>query len=147
TGAASSNVMLLTDEGRSISTFYTVHVDNILKGTLVAPDVTVIIPGGKVTFFDGTTAEIRTLGFFRPGPLRMAWFLTKAEGKLVRSHESDIGSDGAFVPVAGVLGIYDLTMTRGPFVLPAGEYTTKFAKDLAKQRLTPDQFISTVKAL
>lgn len=59
-----SNVCRLSDDGKVVRTFYRVRVDEVLKGQLQpGRSITVSLPGGKVGFPDGSTAEVQTLWF------------------------------------------------------------------------------------
>jgi hypothetical protein len=59
-----SNVSKLSEDGKVVRTFYRARVEQVLKGA-VQPggDITVSLPGGKVGFPGGGTAEVQTLWF------------------------------------------------------------------------------------
>jgi hypothetical protein len=51
----------LTNRGRNITTRYTVNVQQSLKGNLLPQgDLDFVIPGGKINFYDGSAAEVRS---------------------------------------------------------------------------------------
>jgi hypothetical protein len=59
-GTPSSASSRLTASGEGIVTEYKVRIDQVFKGTLKRDElINVITPGGKVTFENGTSAEIR----------------------------------------------------------------------------------------
>lgn len=56
----------LSKNGESLYTLYDVQIQEVLKGNVdVGNAVKVALPGGKVSFANGTTAEIRTPGFVK----------------------------------------------------------------------------------
>jgi hypothetical protein len=60
-GTPVASASSLADSERRIVTSHKVRVDQILKGKLQQNQVLdVVVPGGKITFEDGTSAEIRT---------------------------------------------------------------------------------------
>jgi hypothetical protein len=59
-GTIKSLTTHLSADGDNIDTLYTVHPEQILKGS-DPNDITVQVPGGKVTFDNGNTAEINSL--------------------------------------------------------------------------------------
>jgi hypothetical protein len=63
-GVPVKNRCKLTPDGQLIMTEYDVTVQEVLKGNVQPGDtIKVALPGGKVMFKDGTTAEVRTLDF------------------------------------------------------------------------------------
>lgn len=63
-GVPTSNVCKVSTDGESIVTEYSLAVQRILKGKqMVGAPITVVLPGGRVQFEDGSTAEIITPGF------------------------------------------------------------------------------------
>jgi hypothetical protein len=63
-GRPSRNVCRLSANGQLITTNYEVEVQEVVKGSLQqGGTITVKLPGGKVNFEDGTSAEVRTPGF------------------------------------------------------------------------------------
>ena len=54
----------LSQSGQTILTDYEVRVSEVFKGSASAGDsITVALPGGSIKFEDGTTAELKALGF------------------------------------------------------------------------------------
>lgn len=66
-GTPSSASSRLTASGDGIITEYKISVDQVFKGNLTGKELSLITPGGKVTFEDGTSAEIRTTDL---GPIK-----------------------------------------------------------------------------
>ena len=71
----------LAASGDRVITEYNVRIDRVFKGKVKPNElITVIAPGGKVTFDDGTSAEIRTPDF---GPIeqhqRYVFFLSTSD--------------------------------------------------------------------
>jgi hypothetical protein len=65
-GVPQTSVVQLSSTGDKITTNYKVKVENVIKGHLVASDIVeVSMPGGRIEFEDGTSAEIQTPGFTR----------------------------------------------------------------------------------
>lgn len=65
-GTAVENVSRLTEDGRQITTNYQVIVQEGLKGNIQeGSTITASLPGGRVEFEDGTSAELVTPGFSR----------------------------------------------------------------------------------
>ncbi len=63
-GVPSRNRGKLSKNAEFLYTLYDVKVQEVLKGNIAAGNtIKVALPGGKVSFADGTTAEIRTPGF------------------------------------------------------------------------------------
>ena len=83
-GTPSSASSRLTASGEGIITEYKVKIDQVFKGILKREElINVITPGGKVTFEDGTSAEIRISDL---GPIkerrRYVFFLRTSEDSL-----------------------------------------------------------------
>jgi len=97
-GDAQTNACRLSADGKSISINYEVEVREALKGNYKAGDViTVSLPGGRVSFEDGTTAEVRT-----------SWFKKMENGKSYVLFLS-AGTQGGFVATGGAQGVYGLS--------------------------------------
>lgn len=63
-GVALNNKGILSKNGETLKTLYEFQIEEVLKGNLVFGNtIKVALPGGKVTFDNGTTAEVRTPGF------------------------------------------------------------------------------------
>lgn len=90
----------LTGSGEQIVTEYKVRVDEPLKGNSGKNQlVNVVIPGGKVTFEDGTSAEIKTPDL---GPIEekktYVFFLSQSQE-----------GDGVFRLTGGGQGVFELS--------------------------------------
>jgi hypothetical protein len=146
-GRSESNTSRLVSGGRQIASWYTVQVERVLKGReSVGARILVILPGGRVSFEDGTSAQINTPGFIRPRPREESvWFLREAPAALTLGFESRIGSTGAFVPVHGPLGVLRLVGFSGN-VQPSGLFRTDFARAIRDAQLTREEFIQALEA-
>lgn len=98
-GTPLQNVCKLSSDGESINTEYQVAMQEVLKGKIAqGSTITVNLPGGRVEFEDGTSAEIRTPGFRKmENGKTYALFLreNKAEGD-------------AFILVGGQQGLFEI---------------------------------------
>lgn len=142
----SANVCRPTRDGRMIVTLYDLTVEETLKGKPNAVALAMILLGGQVRFDNGATARIDTPGFSRPTqPLRRIFFLRAAPPELTGGNEWYLEGKEALVPVAGPLGVYDLSQSRGLFVHPAGNYTNPLAVTVRLAKLAPDRFITEVR--
>lgn len=128
-----SNVSKLSEDGRVIRTLYRARVEDVLKGH-VKPggNITVSLPGGKVGFPDGSTAEVQTV-----------WF------KKMLNHRSYLlfltGKQNAdtFIPTGGPQGVFEIP-ADGSGVLShsglgndvmrqyAGKSTQSFVKEIKR---------------
>src|SRR5262249_17963246 len=92
-----------------IDTIYPVQVSETVKGDARSV-VKVRIPGGRVTFDDGTVAEVRTPSFaLRLGDTYMLFLLPAPTG--VGTDPSDV-ADGVQVLSAGTEGVVDVSTGR-----------------------------------
>ena len=97
-GTAQSNACRLSADGKKITIDYKVEVQGVLKGNLKAGDiVTVSLPGGRVSFEDGTMAEVRT-----------PWFKKMENDKTYVLFLSG-GDQGVFVTTGGPQGVYGMS--------------------------------------
>ena len=99
-GIPLSSSSSLAASGERINTDYNVKIQRVLKGKLEKGEtISVVAPGGKVTFEDGTSAEIRTPDL---GPIvenkRYVFFLRTSEEKL-----------DAFDLIGGGQGVFELS--------------------------------------
>jgi hypothetical protein len=62
-GTVQSAVVQLSDDAMEVVTFYDFAVKETLKGRISSDTVRIRIPGGRITFADGTSAEYTTSGF------------------------------------------------------------------------------------
>jgi len=139
-GWTASNVSRLSTDGKSIALHYEVRLEKTLKGgPPAAADITVLIPGGKVSFPDGSWAMEMTPNFPPPANNQsVLWFLSRVASKADRS-----GVDpDVFMPTHGPLGVYSLQGTRG--VRPHGGVGSSLSRALIRQHWSPEQFISHV---
>ena len=137
--SAEAGVCRLSADRRSIETVLTVRPEILIKGKGGIDRLLVAVPGGRMVFADGSTADIHTPGFVRPNlHKRAVWFLRHAKGRL--------GKDGEFVLASGPLGFYDLEPPTRAFVMPAGALDSLIAKDLAQRRVPPADFVTLVTA-
>jgi hypothetical protein len=122
----------LSSSGERIVTEYKLRIDQTLKGKLKHGPLSVIVPGGKVTFDDGTSAEINTPDL---GPIeeekRYVLFLTP----------SDEVSD-SFALVGGGQGIFELSSSDS-VVKPLGDKVDVVQKHKNQQA---SSFLEEIKA-
>ena len=142
-----ANVSRTTADGRSIVTLHTVQVTEVIKGVSAPRDfVTLVVLGGRVFFSDGTFAQIDTPDFW---PIRsdvsLILFGREAPNRLIAGNEDQLQQGGAFEPVAGPLGLFDLSSFRGPHVLPFGSYKTQLGQFVYKSKWTPEEFLTQVR--
>jgi hypothetical protein len=139
-------VSRLTDDGRSASLFDDVRVDALLKGFL-SPNghVTVILPGGRISFADGSWALVKTLGFRKPANgVSHLWFVRAAKERQTAGFEKDIAPGGAFVPSYGPMGIYCLD---GGVVKPSALYGNAFLRELVTSRMDPLGLVDQIRRI
>jgi hypothetical protein len=140
-GSVIDNVCVLHKDHRSISTVYTVSTDTPLKGDTSGLPLDVVVPGGKVGFPDGTTAEVTTPGFVRPmNGRRYVWFLGAARDA------AEIRAGGRlYAPIAGPLGIYPLD--RPGHIRTSGAFGTILSRSIVAENLLEADFISEIRRL
>ena len=98
-GTPSRNVCHLPPNGIRLTTDYDVEVQDVIKGDLKQGDtVTVSLPGGRVEFEDGTSAEIRAPEF-RKMENHKTYLLFLFEQK---------GRPGTYKVVGGPQGLFEL---------------------------------------
>lgn len=97
-GTAQHNSCQLSADEKRITIDYEVAVQDVIKGDLQkGRALTVSLPGGKVRFDDGTTAEVRA-----------PWFKKMENGKTYVLF-LDAGSDlGKFVTAGGPQGVFEM---------------------------------------
>jgi hypothetical protein len=110
-GTPLSSSSSLTTNGERITTEYMMRVNRIFKGQLEENGlIRVIVPGGKVVFDDGTSAEILTPDL---GPI------TKNQTYVLFLHPAKDGSD-SFQLTGGGQGLFEMSSSaRG--VKPLGD--------------------------
>jgi len=140
-----SNRAYLTRDGHSILTHYAAGVGEVLKGTLsVSSEVSLVVPGGRVGFSDGSWAQLDLGGFIRPSDGE-SYVLFLRDARTLYRRETAIGMH-SYVPMFGPLGVYHLK-DDGGLVIPAGNLKSALARSLVRARLTTSSFISEIKAL
>ena len=146
-GTPVSNEAAATADGRYIHTFFRVRLTNIMKGDAQpGREVTIIVPGGRVSFEGGSWAQLNSPGYRKPDPRRPhVWFLKPAPAGLLQGHEPLVGDTRAYVPMFGPLGVYALGGDKDP-VMPNGRFETEFAKSLVREQLPAKAFIARVQA-
>jgi len=115
----------LTESGKVILTNYEVVIQEVIKGeVLEGTNVIVSLPGGRVQFEDGTTAELRTPTFehVKPGGT-YTFFLSEVEK-----------SPGTYTLTGGPQGLVELidsgvVKSHGRDTDPIAEQTTGKDKD------------------
>jgi len=99
----------LSADGKDITLDYTVtvqydYIQYAYKGSTHEGDlVTVSIPGGRITFADGTTAEIQT-----------PWFKKMQNGKTYVLFLSPGASSRTFLTTGEAQGVYEIPTAEGP---------------------------------
>lgn len=97
-GIPQENVSALSPDGRSITIDYKVRVMYVYKGAAREGDiVTVSLPGGRVGFDDGSTAEIRT-----------SWFKKMMDGKAYALFLTATPRPGIFVTTGEAQGLFEV---------------------------------------
>ncbi|HEX8140788.1 MAG TPA: hypothetical protein VF544_24690 [Pyrinomonadaceae bacterium] len=95
---AGENVCRLSPDGRSITIDYPLSVQYLYKGKLHEGDsLSVSLPGGKVVFADGTTAEIRT-----------PWFKKMQKGVTYLLFLTPGDHSGNFITTGGAQGLFEI---------------------------------------
>jgi hypothetical protein len=95
---AGENVCRLSPDGRSITIDYPLSVQYLYKGNLHEGDsLSVSLPGGKVVFADGTTAEIRT-----------PWFKKMQRGVTYLLFLTPGDRSGNYVTTGGAQGLFEI---------------------------------------
>lgn len=101
-GIPQDNRTSMTPDGRSVTIDYKVRVEHVYKGTLgVGSVVTVSLPGGRIGFADGSTAEVRT-----------GWFKKMESGKAYALFLTGGGRNGTFVTTGNAQGLFEIPTTK-----------------------------------
>lgn len=148
-GQTISNRCVPTADDRSIATWHEVLVNEVVKGDLFAgASLTVAIPGGKVSFDDGSWAQINAIDLLGPDQgRRYVWFLRRAAAT---DYDRLAQADQQMFELArGGLGLYDLTPADGKMkiVIPAGKVRSSVGMSIARRRLGGDAFLAEVRKL
>ena len=100
-GIPQDNVCNLSPDGRSITTDYKVKIMYVYKGSLQEGNtITVSLPGGRVAFDDGSTAEIRT-----------SWFKKMMSGTAYALFLRATPRSGVFVTTGEAQGLFEIPKT------------------------------------
>ncbi len=101
-GEAVTNACRLSADGKRVTIDYTVRVGESRKGSLRPGDtITVSLPGGRVSFEDGSTAEVRT-----------PWFRKMENGKTYVLFLGG-GAGVQFVIAGGPQGLFEVSKADG----------------------------------
>lgn len=101
-GTPVENVARVSSDGKAVSTYYQIRVERRLKGKFGEGDtLRVALPGGKVRFDDGTTAQINTPDFPK---------MINGNRYLLYLNPAESNPSGApdLVPAGGSQGIFEL---------------------------------------
>lgn len=130
-GTPQTNISRLTADGTSITLDYQVKVEYVYKGKVRENDIiTISLPGGMVTFEDGSTAEVRTPGFrkMQDGKTYALFVVVK--------------DNSVFVPLGGPQGIFEIPTTSATRAVkshtlvpndPMAKYNGMNVKDFFKE--------------
>ena len=129
-----SNVCRLSEDGKVIRTLYRVHVEDVLKGHLQpGGNITVSLPGGKVGFPDGSTAEVQTMWFKKMvNHKRYLLFLTGKPNAV--TFNTTGGPQGVFeVPADGTGLVSHSGLNNDVMRQYAGRSIQSFVKDIKQE--------------
>jgi hypothetical protein len=132
---------ILSQDQSYISTIWTVRIVETIKGSDRAGSlVRIIVPGGRMTFADGSTAEIRTPGLdpLVPGG-RVVFFLEAIESFMPKDLIT-AETRGSYVPKLGPQGVIRLGADG---VHPQGRQTDEIRK--LHDRESVDTFLSKLR--
>ena len=99
----------LSQDGKDIFTLATVRVTELVSGAVGDGDITVALPGGRVTFEDGTSATTSTPGMTMLRPGEKGLFFLKA----VPANEIVQGGHVVWRPANGLEGYYGVHADTG----------------------------------
>jgi hypothetical protein len=100
-GTAVSNVCRLSPDGKQITTDYQVQVQEVLKGKAADGTIEVSLPGGRVVFEDGTSAQVNVPGFRRMENGKTYVLFLSERGPEHSSFAITGGSQGIFEVIDG----------------------------------------------
>lgn len=101
-GVPKDNVSKLTLDGNSIVIEYLVRVEHTYKGSLKeGQTIKVVIPGGRLTFGDGGTAEVKT-----------PWFRKMLTGKAYALFLGTANGNRQFETTGEAQGIFEIPTTK-----------------------------------
>jgi hypothetical protein len=97
------NVGRMSEDGKTVRTFYRARVEEVLKGHVKSGDnINVSLPGGKVGFPDGSTAEVQTL-----------WFKKMLNNKRYLLFLSGKPNSDSFTTTGGPQGVFEMGADGG----------------------------------
>jgi hypothetical protein len=106
-GTPQNNTPILSSDGKRISLAYSVRVEYVYKGTLREGNTLVVsLPGGRLKFDDGRTAEIQT-----------PWLKKMQNGKTYALFLTQVGANGSFITTGDGQGIFEIPTTPGTNVV------------------------------
>jgi hypothetical protein len=135
-GRVEDNRSQLSKGGRMIDLHYELSVERVLLGEVTSPKVEIVVPGGQVSFPDGSWARVTTPGFRLPENYRRYLLFLQVD-----SNES---KEQRLVPTCGPLGVYCLSCAGR--VMPSGYFRSPLAQELRRAQLEPDAFVESVTA-
>jgi hypothetical protein len=92
------NTCRLSEDGKVVRTFYRARVEQVLKGHLQpGGNITVSLPGGKVGFPDGSTAEVQT-----------PWFKKMVNHKRYLLFLTGKSNGDTFLTTGGPQGVFEI---------------------------------------
>jgi hypothetical protein len=106
-GVPQGNTCKVSPDGRSATIDYNVQVEYLYKGKFKQGDIiTVRVPGGRVSFDDGTTAEVRT-----------PWFKKMQAGQAYALFLTPDIDSQAFVTTGEAQGLFEIPTTKGSTII------------------------------
>jgi hypothetical protein len=121
-----SNVCKLSDDGKVVRTLYRARVEDVLKGHLQAGgNITVSLPGGKVGFADGSTAEVQTV-----------WFKKMVNNRRYLLFLADRQNADTFIPTGGPQGVFEIP-ADGSGVLSHSGLSNDAMRQYAGKKIQP----------
>jgi len=127
-----SNVCKLSEDGKVVRTFYRARVEDVLKGHVKSGgEITVSLPGGKVGFPDGSTAEVQTV-----------WFKKMLNNKRYLLFLSGKPTSDSFTTTGGPQGVFEIPADGSGVLSHSG-----LANDVMRQydRKSATSFLSEIK--
>lgn len=141
-GWVTSHSMVITVDGKSVVSEYSVTAETVVKGKIEPASLTVLMPGGRVRFSDGSLAQVNTPGFLRPlNDRRYLLFLRRVD--LDPSAVSARSPATDFSLTAGALSVWDVT--GNPRAKPAGAHNTQLARTIWKSSVSAEGLIARLR--
>lgn len=130
------NLSELSTDQMTITTRYELVVERVLRGDQQSGDrISLVLPGGRASFGGGRFAQVDTPGYLRPNAgNRLLLFLKRNEGD-------------TYTPNFGPLGVYNLSQTMKPFMMPSGAFKTLLARTVVAEKMSAEQLVSKVSGL